>query len=139
MCANLQSNQPAPREGYIPVDNAELYYRDTGRGQTIIVLHGGPDFAHNYLLPDMDRLSDSFRLIYYDQRGRGKSAGNVQPGDVSIASEIADLETTLYPHHLSQLNTHNARNAQYDQAVVHLHHFVRRVRHITFQPPGHQR
>ncbi|MEP6776537.1 MAG: alpha/beta hydrolase, partial [Chloroflexota bacterium] len=31
-------------------------------------------------------------LIYYDQRGRGKSAGNVQPEDVSIQSEIEDLE-----------------------------------------------
>ena len=40
----------------------------------------------------MDRLSDTFRLIYYDQRGRGKSAGNVQPEDVSIESEIDDLE-----------------------------------------------
>ena len=44
------------------------------RGQPVIVLHGGPDFDQSYLLPEMDRLSDSFRLIYYDQRGRGKSA-----------------------------------------------------------------
>ena len=41
----------------------------------------------------MDRLSDSFRLIYYDQRGRGKSAGNVQPEDVTIQSDIEDLES----------------------------------------------
>jgi proline iminopeptidase len=40
----------------------------------------------------MDRLSDLFRLIYYDQRGRGKSIGKVQFEDVSIKSEIEDLE-----------------------------------------------
>lgn len=79
-------------EGYISVDNAELYYREVGKGQPIVVLHGGPDFDHTYLLPDLDRLSDSFRLIYYDQRGRGKSARDVQPADVTMASEIEDLE-----------------------------------------------
>jgi len=40
----------------------------------------------------MDRLSDAFRLIYYDQRGRGASAGRVEPEDVTIESEVADLE-----------------------------------------------
>src|SRR5207245_11391402 len=40
----------------------------------------------------MDRLSDSFHLIYYDQRGRGRSADRVQPEDVTLASEITDLE-----------------------------------------------
>src|SRR5687768_4694786 len=87
-----RSDQPAIREGYIPVEKAGLYYREIGQGQPIIILHGGPDFDHSYLLPDMDRLSDSFRLIYYDQRGRGKSAGNVRPEDVTIQSEIEDLE-----------------------------------------------
>ncbi len=92
MCARLRSDQPAPGEGYIPVQNAALYYRAIGHGQPIVVLHGGPDFGHAYLLPDLDRLSDAFRLIYYDQRGRGKSVGTVQPEDVSIQSEIDDLE-----------------------------------------------
>ncbi len=92
MCARLQSDRSAPREGMVPVENAELYYREIGQGQPILVLHGGPDFDHTYLLPEMDRLSDTFRLIYYDQRGRGKSAGKVQPEDVTIQSEVEDLE-----------------------------------------------
>ncbi len=100
MCANLQSDQLAPREGYIPVENAVLYYREIGEGQPIILLHGGPDFDHNYFLPEMDRLSDSFRLIYYDQRGRGRSGGNVRPEEVSIDSEIEDLEGLREYFHL---------------------------------------
>ena len=75
--------QHLPREGYAPVEGATLYYRDIGQGPPIIVLHGGPSFDHNYLLPDLDRLADAFRLIYYDQRGRGKSAENIQPTEVS--------------------------------------------------------
>jgi proline iminopeptidase len=79
-------------EGRIPVGGAELYSREIGKGTAIIVLHGGPDFDHSYLLPDMDRLSDSYRLIYYDQRGRGRSAEGVRPEDVTLDSDIADLE-----------------------------------------------
>src|SRR6266542_157387 len=91
MCA-FQSRQTAPREWYVPVDGAELFCREIGQGRPIIVIHGGPDFDHTYLLPEMDRLSDTFRLIYYDQRGRGKSADNVQPEDVTFQSEVEDLE-----------------------------------------------
>jgi proline iminopeptidase len=93
MSFDFQSDRHAPREGYVSVENTELYCREIGQGQPIIVLHGGPDFDHNYLLPDLDRLSDSFRLIYYDQRGRGKSAGQVLPKDVSIRSDVEDLES----------------------------------------------
>lgn len=87
-----QSAQPTQRDGYVPVDHVRLYTREIGQGQPIIVLHGGPDFDHTYLLPDMDGLADAFHLIYYDQRGRGKSAEDVQPEDVSMRSEMEDLE-----------------------------------------------
>lgn len=91
MCAKL-SNQHTIREGYVRAENVNLYFREIGHGQPIIILHGGPDFDHTYLLPDLDRLSDAFRLIYYDQRGRGKSADNVQPVDVTIQSDVEDIE-----------------------------------------------
>jgi proline iminopeptidase len=81
-----------PREDSLAVPGAQLYLRDVGTGSTLIVLHGGPDFNHNYLLPEMDTLAGNFRLIYYDQRGRGKSSGEVAPDDVTIESEVEDLE-----------------------------------------------
>jgi proline iminopeptidase len=105
MCANFQPNSHAPLEGYIPVKNAALYYRETGRGEPLVVLYGGPDFNHDYFLPELDRLADSCRLIYYDQRGRGKSAGDVKPEDVSIESEIEDLEELRAYFHLVLMNT----------------------------------
>src|SRR5712692_10068429 len=90
----------APHESRIPVEKASLYAREIGRGQPIIVLHGGPDFDHSYLLPDLDRLADAFRLIYYDQRGRGRSADQVLPEEVTLASEIDDLDTVRQHFHL---------------------------------------
>lgn len=79
-------------ESRIPVGNASLYARSVGQGQPMIVLHGGPDFDHAYLLPEFDQLADVFRLIYYDQRGRGRSAENVQPEEVTLASDLDDLD-----------------------------------------------
>jgi proline iminopeptidase len=69
-----------------------LYYRDVGAGHPIVVVHGGPDFDHFYFLPELDRLADSFHLLYYDQRGRGRSAKGVRPEDVTLASELDDLD-----------------------------------------------
>ena len=69
-----------------------LFCRDVGEGPPIVVVHGGPDFDHPYLLPELDRLTASFRLLYYDQRGRGRSADGVRPEDVTLRSELDDLD-----------------------------------------------
>ena len=82
----------AVREGYIPMSGAELYWRDVGAGPGVIVGHGGPDFNHRYLLPELDLLASELHLIYYDQRGRGKSSRGVVPESVSLESEVADIE-----------------------------------------------
>src|SRR5712692_7796193 len=89
----LQAKRTAAlRESRIPVGRASLYSREIGRGQPIIVLHGGPDFDHSYLLPDLDRLADAFRLIYYDQRGRGRSGDHVLPEEVTLTSDVDDID-----------------------------------------------
>jgi proline iminopeptidase len=93
MDADRQSDPLEPREHYVPVANGALFCRAIGAGRPIIVLHGGPDFDHTYLLPELDRLADGYRLIYYDQRGRGRSAANTRPADVSIRSEVADVDS----------------------------------------------
>jgi proline iminopeptidase len=82
----------AATESRVPVGSTSLYARAIGRGQPVVVLHGGPDFDQAYLLPDLDRLKDSYQLIYYDQRGRGRSAAGVRPEDVTLQSEMDDLD-----------------------------------------------
>jgi proline iminopeptidase len=81
-----------PSESRIPVGTTSLYARAIGQGPPVIVLHGGPDFDHGYLLPDLDRFADTLRLIYYDQRGRGRSAEHVRPEDVTLASDVEDID-----------------------------------------------
>jgi proline iminopeptidase len=80
------------REVVLTSDRARLHVRDTGSGMPIVVLHGGPDFDHEYLLPDLDRLAGQFRLVYYDQRGRGRSFTGEGPDDVTIDGELEDCD-----------------------------------------------
>jgi len=92
MRSAVSTDHSDSRQGYAAVRDGRLFYRETGQGLPTVVLHGGPDFDHRYLLPEMDRLSDSLRLIYYDQRGRGRSAPETDPEAVTITSEIEDLD-----------------------------------------------
>src|SRR5436190_23847830 len=101
LIAALQAQRtPAARERLIPVGKAALYSREIGRRQPIIVLHGGPDFDQSYLLPEMDDLANAFRLIYYDQRGRGRSADQVLPEQVTLTTEVEDLDKVREHFHL---------------------------------------
>ena len=101
--AGAQSKDAGARESRIPVQGAGLYCREVGRGTPVIVLHGGPDFDIAYLLPELDRLSEKFHLIYYDQRGRGRSADRVKPEDVMLESEMTDLDEVRQHFHLDKV------------------------------------
>ncbi len=84
--------QPAVRITFLDAGPERLYVRDLGRGLPIVVLHGGPDFDHEYLLPDLDRLAGRFHLVYYDQRGRGRSFSGQASDRVTVATEAEDVE-----------------------------------------------
>jgi proline iminopeptidase len=94
LAASVTSGQESwqAREQRIPAGSGSLYARDIGQGEAAIVLHGGPDFDSAYLLPDVDRLADIYRLVYFDQRGRGKSATWVRAEEVSLATDVEDIE-----------------------------------------------
>ena len=72
---------------------SNLYYESLGSGpETIVVVHGGPGFAHDYMRPEWDRLAASGRVIYYDQNGCGQS-GRVAP--YGWRSHVEDLDRLL--------------------------------------------
>ena len=79
------------REGVVPVRGVELFVRRVGEGAPTVVLHGGPGAHHDYLLPGFDALADGRELVYYDQRGGGRSPA---PRDVAVGwrEHVADLE-----------------------------------------------
>lgn len=55
------------------LSEANLFYRESGRGDPWIVVHGGLGSDHTYLRA-FDRLADDARIVYFDQRGNGRSS-----------------------------------------------------------------
>jgi len=71
---NSEKIVPVIKELTIPVAGAELYCKIIGKGRPILFIHGGPGLVHNYFLPYMESLLPyGYQLIFYDQRGNGKS------------------------------------------------------------------
>jgi proline iminopeptidase len=69
------SAQAAPDEaGHIDVPGGKVWYRRVGRGSKtpLLLLHGGPGAAHDYLQP-FRALADDRPVIFYDQLGCGLS------------------------------------------------------------------
>ncbi len=73
------------------VNGVTLFERRIGAGPPVVVLHGGPGAHHDYLLPGFDALAEGRTLIYYDQRGGGRSP---VPREVPVGwrEQVADLE-----------------------------------------------
>jgi proline iminopeptidase len=71
----LAAQQPAAREGYVVTsDSARLFYRIVGSGRdTIIAVHGGPGVDLESIYGDFAVLGAKHVVIFYDQRGTGKS------------------------------------------------------------------
>jgi proline iminopeptidase len=75
----------------ISVLGIDIYVRRVGEGPPTVVLHGGPGAHHDYLLPGFDTLAQDRELIYYDQRGGGRSQV-VRDVPVGWREQVADLE-----------------------------------------------
>lgn len=75
----------------VHVNGVDLFTRRVGAGPLVVVLHGGPGAHHDYLLPQYDRLADKRELLYYDQRGGGRSPVSRET-PVGWREHVADLE-----------------------------------------------
>lgn len=78
-------------EGPISLNGTRLYVSIKGKGEPLVILHGGPGLNHSYFKPHLKPLHQKFRIIYYDQRACGKSAVP-SPDSISINMLVEDLE-----------------------------------------------
>ena len=85
----------SPREGYITApDGVRLFYKVVGSGpETLVAVHGGPGNSLNSILPDLEPLAKNRTVIYYDQRGGGRSDLIKDDKKLSIQKHVEDLET----------------------------------------------
>jgi proline iminopeptidase len=90
--ATVDVSAQRARQGLLSLDDARLFYEVVGTGDPIIVVHGGPGLDHAYLQPGLDALAIRNTLIYYDQRGTGRSVTALDSSGVSLDAFVGDIE-----------------------------------------------
>ena len=75
-------------------DGVDLFYRVVGTGPDVLVMiHGGPGMDMGYMVPDFAPLAARHQLLFYDQRGGGRSELlRDDPALFTMARHVADLE-----------------------------------------------
>lgn len=103
-CAHPMSRVLSP-QGFVDASaGVQLYYRVDGRAPTtVVVLHGGPGLTHDYLADDLLPLSDTHRVIHYDQRGSGRSTLVAGPDALDARRFADDLEAVRLHFGLERL------------------------------------
>lgn len=93
------ASTPAVREGYVAGDDSvRLFYRAVGAGRdTVVVLHGGPGFSMDYLAGDLEPLAARHVLLFYDQRGTGRS---------SLVTDSTSLDGQRFAEDLEAVRKH---------------------------------
>jgi len=81
-------------EGRVAVSGGEIWYKivGAGPGAPLLVIHGGPGFSHDYLLP-IEALGRDRPVIFYDQLDCGNSDQPGDPGNWRVSRFVAEIET----------------------------------------------
>ena len=84
----------AQTSGYVTTsDNAKLFYKIIGRGpDTLIAIHGGPGMDLESIYGDFTALGARHVVIFYDQRGGGKSELPTDTMRLVAPRQIQDLD-----------------------------------------------
>ena len=91
--------QPASKEGFVDAGaGVRLFYRLVGSNRdTLVVLHGGPGFSMEYFAADLEPLAARHALLFYDQRGAGRS---------TLVSDSAGLDAQRFADDLEAVRKH---------------------------------
>jgi proline iminopeptidase len=86
-------------------DGAEIFYRFVGSGpDTVIIIHGGPGFTMDYLVADFEPLAARHVLLFYDQRGTGRSTLVSDSAGLDAQRFVDDIEALRSQFELGAVN-----------------------------------
>jgi len=98
--------QAADPNFWVVEPDIKLYHFAAGKGRTALIVHGGPGRPHLKPWAGLETLTDSYRFIYYDQRGCGQSTRPIDRFEspnyyqnmmlldkaLGLGAQIADIE-----------------------------------------------
>jgi proline iminopeptidase len=80
------------QSGYVDANGVLIYYVEFGKGEPLVVLHGGPGADHTYFLPWLLPLARTHRLVFIDERGSGQSQRLQDVSRYTIENMADDVE-----------------------------------------------
>lgn len=84
---------PDLKKGFVDILNGKLYYEEEGQGIPLVLINGGPGGTHQGFHPYFSQIKDIARIIYYDQRGTGKSSSDDTGETYTVKQAVEDLES----------------------------------------------
>lgn len=69
-----------------------IYYMMLGRGEPLMIVHGGPGASHDYFLPYLLPLARHNKVIFIDERGSGRSEKLEDPAGYTVENMVEDVE-----------------------------------------------
>jgi proline iminopeptidase len=98
------SNIYSMQEGYVDAKGVLIYYQIIGHGAPLMIVHGGPGVAHDYLMPYLLPLARSNQLIFIDERGSGRSEKLEDPAQYTVENMVEDVESVRQALHLGKIS-----------------------------------
>jgi proline iminopeptidase len=94
--AHAAPAQPSGAGKTFNAGTATIWYEVRGSAgeRPLVMVNGGPGFDHTYVLCSdaWDQLARSRRVVFYDQRGNGRSGALKPNQSCTLADQVADLE-----------------------------------------------
>jgi len=92
------------KQGFVDAKGVMIYYEEFGKGEPLLIVHGGPGATHDYFLPYLLPLARNNRLIFIDERGSGKSERLEDVKQYTLENMVEDVETVREALGLGKMN-----------------------------------
>lgn len=98
------SNVYQIKQGFVDANGVMIYYEEFGKGEPLMIVHGGPGASHDYFLPYLIPLARSNRLIFIDERGSGQSEKLDDVTKYTVENMVEDVEAVRKALNLGKIN-----------------------------------
>ncbi|MET9271132.1 alpha/beta hydrolase [Kribbella sp. NPDC003557] len=85
-------------DSLVDVGGVTLFVRELGRrgeGPSVVVMHGGPDVGHGYLVPGFEPLARDHHVVLFDFRGCGRSSRGLPDDELQPEFVIEDTHRLI--------------------------------------------
>jgi pimeloyl-ACP methyl ester carboxylesterase len=94
-------------ESLVDVGEVTLFVRELGRRSekpSLVVIHGGPDVGHGYLVPGFEPLARDHHVVLFDFRGCGRSSRGLSDDELQPEYVVQDTHQLIEELGLGQVD-----------------------------------